>query len=151
MAITIQTTFFKCFFCESEPCVSTHFKDSGAFLSSRLNSHLNFEPDGMVHVDFPQFPTHVVAALQFSPEIDRKLTGNQSKFTGNRPEINRKSRWGTPFGVLRVPDETATQGPPPSNKKNKKKWQQLALDPAPAPLSHQKANQKIKKCTPGVN
>ena len=27
------------------------------------------------------------------------------KPTGNRQEIDRKSRWGTAFGVLRVPDE----------------------------------------------
>ena len=30
------------------------------------------------------------------------------KPTGNRQEIDRKSMWGTTFGVLRVPDEATT-------------------------------------------
>ena len=32
------------------------------------------------------------------------------KPSGNRQEIDRKSRWGTAFGVLRVPDDLATPG-----------------------------------------
>ena len=52
----------------SETAVSTRFKGPGAFPSSRLDLHRNFEPDGMVHVDFRQFPTHFVADLQFSTQ-----------------------------------------------------------------------------------
>ena len=72
---------------ESEPCVSTHFKGRGAFPSSRLDSHRDFEPDGVVHVDFRRFLTRFVPILPFSignrSEIDRKSTGN-------RPETIRK-------------------------------------------------------------
>ena len=32
------------------------------------------------------------------------------KPTGNRQEIDRKSMWGTAFGVLRVPDDPTTPG-----------------------------------------
>ena len=32
------------------------------------------------------------------------------KPTGNRQEIDRKSTWGTAFGVLRVPDDPTTPG-----------------------------------------
>ena len=89
-------------FAKSEPCVSTHFKGRGAFPSSRPDSHRDFEPDGVVHVDFRQVPTHFVTDLQFSignrPEIERKSIRNRLKSIGiyrksirNLSEIVRKS------------------------------------------------------------
>ena len=63
---------------------STHFKGFGAFLSLRLDSHRDFEPIGIVHVDFHRFLTRFVPIFTLS-------TGNRTKSTGNRPEIDRKS------------------------------------------------------------
>ena len=73
-----------------------HFKGRGAFPLSRQDSHRSFEQFRIDYVDFRPFPTHFAPITMF--------------LIGNRPEINRKSRCGTTFHVLRVPDETTTPG-----------------------------------------
>ena len=66
-ASTTQAHNFCCrFFVESEPCVLTHFKRRGAFPSSRLDSHQNFEPFRLGYVDFCKFSTYFVPILMFS-------------------------------------------------------------------------------------
>ena len=61
------------------------FGGPGAFPSSRLDSHQNFEQFGLGYIDFRQFPTRFV------------------------PKSTGTPKWGTSFGVLRVPDEPTTQ------------------------------------------
>ena len=65
-----------------KPYVSTHFNGFGALPSSPLDSHRDFEPFGILHVDFAQFPTSFMQILignrpdrpEIDSNIDRKLT-----------------------------------------------------------------------------
>ena len=80
---------------DPEIYVSAHFKGPGAFPSSRLDSHRNFEPFWLGYVDFRPFPTRFVAILMFStrnrPEINKKSTRIDRKSTRNPQEIDRES------------------------------------------------------------
>ena len=58
---------------------------------SRLDSHQNFEPDGIVHVDFRKFLTRFVPILTFRSENRTKSTKIDRKSTGHRLEIVGKS------------------------------------------------------------
>ena len=89
----------------AESVFSTHFKGPGAFPSSRLDSHRNFGRFCLGYVDFRQFPTRFAPILMFStdPEVGDHFLCPQGARRVNHP------RWGTTFGVLRVPDEATTQ------------------------------------------
>ena len=98
-------------------------KGPGAFPSSRLDSHQNFEPDGMIYVQFRQFPTRV--------RIGKKIDWNTRCWwcpTTHMcwcPTIHMcwwcpathmcvcptsTSRWETTFGFLRVLGDPNTPG-----------------------------------------